>query len=269
MKRQRLLVLLQQNFPEFSKKELYAKILCGEVSAEGQRLRDPKELLASGTRFSLLKGRRYVSRGGNKLDKAIEVFGPLGFFSRAPRAELIILDAGASSGGFSDCLLQYGCGKIYAVDSGKNQLDFKLRRDPRVHSFEGCNIQNFIVNLPSSGLQSPDFVVMDISFRSILPLIPPSLAACRSRSGVFLCKPQFEWKAFCRAFPPYQKEDFCGIVGDEISSLVRNWFCWELEEAGVEILGSCLSPIRGGKGNLEFLFYLRYLGESDGRMGKV
>ena len=253
---------MQQKFPQFSKEELYARILCGEVLVSDQILRNPKQLIALNKDYSLslLESQRYVSRGGEKLEKAIEIFRPLGFLARQTAEKIIVLDAGASSGGFSDCLLQHGCDEIYAVDCGKNQLDFKLRRDPRVHSFEGCTIQEFLQNLPISVLPPPDFVVMDISFRSILALVPLSLLTCQKKAGVFLCKPQFEWKAFCRAQPKYLNQEFSGILADDIAREIFDWFCQQLESYNIKILGFCESPIRGGqknkKGNLEFLLYL-------------
>lgn len=170
-------------------------VLCGEVGRGSETCNDPKQLLPADTQLYLRPKKRYVSRGGEKLHKAIREFAPLGF--RAAGA--IALDAGASSGGFSDCLLQHGCKKVYAVDSGKNQLDFTLRRDPRVESFEGCRIQDFLRDWPGLGIAPPDFVVMDISFRSILDLLGPALSLCRQRSGIFLCKPQFEYRRYCES----------------------------------------------------------------------
>ncbi len=269
MKKQALLAVLRQKFPQFSKEQLYSRVLCGHVSVAGETLRNPKQLVAVNTELCLSEDKRYVSRGGYKLQKAIEMFGPKGFLATEFGAngqelgqEWLVLDAGASSGGFSDCLLQHGCNKIYAVDSGKNQLDFKLRRDPRVVSFENCKIQDFLRALPESGLQMPDFVVMDISFRSILALVPLALAVCRKCAGVFLCKPQFEWQAFCQANQAVDLETtFDGVMEETMAWQVLAWFCSELEQMGIAIVSQCPSPIRGGnrgnRGNLEFLLYLR------------
>ena len=260
-----LLALLQELYPQFSKEHLYARILCGEVRTRtGQTLRDAKQLFNIDTELHLQEKPRYVSRGGEKLQRAIEEFAPLGFLRHDNTEKLVVLDAGASSGGFTDCLLQHGCDIVYAVDSGKNQLDFKLRRDARVNSFEGYKIQDFLRDLPNSNLPSPDYVVMDISFRSILGLLPLALRACRRRAGVFLCKPQFEWQAFCQAQPEYRRHKFDGIIKDSVSLLVFNWFCEQLrqtKEPAIELLGYCPSPLRGGRqrtsGNLEYLSYLQ------------
>ncbi|WGK70291.1 SAM-dependent methyltransferase [Candidatus Haliotispira prima] len=264
-KKQPLLAVLRRQFSEYSKEQLYAEVLCGGVRmSNGETLRDPRQTIAEGIELEIREKKRYVSRGGEKLHKAIEEFASQGFRV----ADTIVLDAGASSGGFSDCLLQHGCRQIYAVDSGKNQLDFQLRRDPRVLSFEGCKIQDFLSDLPDSGLNLPDFVVMDISFRSILALLPISLSACRRHAGVFLCKPQFEWNSYCQAHPRHRATNFSGIVQDKLSFQVFDWFCEQLQRADISIRASCPSPIRGrgrgdqdqgskGQGNLEFLLYLQ------------
>ena len=236
-------------------------ILCGEVQSDDETCNNPKKQFPADIRLHLRKKKCYVSRGGEKLHEAIREFAPLGF----EVAGTIALDAGASSGGFSDCLLQHGCQKVYAVDSGKNQLDFTLRRDPRVESFEGCRIQDFLRDLPGSGMVPPDFVVMDISFRSILDLLDPALFLCRQRSGIFLCKPQFEYRRYCESIGKTQPAanawpaEFSGVLEDELAQKVFDWFCAEISGIGIEILASCLSPIRGGRGNREFLLYLRYL----------
>ena len=257
MKKLPLLDLLCRRFPEYSREQLYAKVLCGEVGHDSETCNDPKQLFLSDTQLYLRPKKRYVSRGGEKLHKAIREFAPLGF----EVTNAIALDAGASSGGFSDCLLQHGCKKIYAVDSGKNQLDFRLRRDPRVESFEGWKIQDFLCDWPDLGIIPPDFVVMDISFRSILGLLGPSLSLCSQRSGIFLCKPQFEYRRYCENLGKAQLPDFSGILEDELAQKVFDWFCGEL--MGIEILASCISPLRGGlrsgRGNREFLLYLRAL----------
>ncbi len=271
MKKQSLLVTLQHQYPQHSKEQLYSKILCGEVvlgseASQGREtLRDPGQPVPPNALLLLRQPQRYVSRGGDKLACALVEFRPQFERNGFRIAGSIALDAGASSGGFSDCLLQHGCRMVYAVDSGRNQLDFKLRRNPRVQSFESCKIQDFLRDLPDSGLAAPDFVVMDISFRSILPLVPLALRHCGS--GIFLCKPQFEWQSYSRTLPPQRRIDFDGVVEDALAEQIFEWFCQQLRLIGpvrIEILATCPSPLQGGrgaKGNREFLLYLRQ-GES-------
>lgn len=257
LKKHSLLDILCRNFPQYSRQQLYAKILCGEVQSDSETCRDPKRKLPASITLYLRPKKRYVSRGGEKLHQAIRQFAPLGFEA----AGAIALDAGASSGGFSDCLLQHGAKKVYAVDSGKNQLDFRLRRDPRVESFEGCRIQDFLRNFPRA--IPPDFVVMDISFRSILGLLGPALSLCQQRSGIFLCKPQFEYRRYCENFGKASAEfaSFDGVLEDSLAQKVFDWFCAEIHGMGIEILASCISLLRGGRGNREFLLYLRLAGQ--------
>ena len=174
----------------------------------------------------------YVSRGGLKLEKAIKVFN-LDF------SDKIVLDIGASTGGFTDCALKFGAKKVYAVDVGSNQLDPILRKNPKVISMENTNI------LDTNISDNIDYLVMDVSFVSIEHLIP-SIKKYLNDSNKLVCliKPQFE------AGTMFKK----GVIKDkkihfEILNKVKSY----LESNDLYINQLDFSPIKGGSGNIEFI----------------
>jgi len=180
----------------------------------------------------------YVSRGGLKLERALEVFG-------IPVAGRIALDVGSSTGGFTDCLLQRGAAKVYAVDVGTNQLAWKLRQDPRVVSMEKTNIRD----VTAAQIPEPvDLIVCDASFIGLRTALPAALAlAAPDAHLVALIKPQFEvgkgrvGKGGIVREPELHKE-----VCDTIAA-------WLAEQPGWTVLGVTESPITGAEGNKEFL----------------
>lgn len=182
----------------------------------------------------------FVSRGGLKLNEAIKVFD-------LPVAEKTCLDIGASTGGFTDVLLQRGAKKVYAFDVGHNQLDWKIRNDPRVVVKENFNSRYLTsADLP----ESVDIVVVDVSFISLVKILPPTLEVshidCR---WICLIKPQFEVGK--------GKVGKGGIVlssEDRLAAVenIRN-FC---ESNGFRVLNLIESPIKGADGNVEYLIYL-------------
>jgi 23S rRNA (cytidine1920-2'-O)/16S rRNA (cytidine1409-2'-O)-methyltransferase len=183
----------------------------------------------------------YVSRGGVKLAAALDRFG-------IDPAGVVCLDVGASTGGFTDCLLQRGAARVYAVDVGHGQLDAKLRGDPRVVVRERVNARSL------SAADVPETVgiaVADVSFISLRLILPAVVARIRPGGfGVLLVKPQFE--AGRREVPRggvVRSEETRRRVVDEIEAFGR--------ELGLEILGSLESPIRGARGNAEFLLGFR------------
>lgn len=181
----------------------------------------------------------YVGRGGLKLERAVEVFG-------LDLRGKICVDIGASTGGFTDCMLQNGAERVYAVDVGTNQLAEKLRGDERVISLENTDIRDFSLNLEA------DFIGADVSFIS-LKLILPHIFRLLKRGGqaVVLIKPQFE----------VGKRNMLskrGVVRDErvrlkIVDELKNF----AEQCGFECIGAEVSPIKGGSGNVEYLLGLR------------
>ena len=166
-----------------SRERATSLIIAGEVFVNGQKQSKPGHTVPPDAQVELLLKPRYVSRGGLKLKGALEHFAidPAGW---------ICLDIGSSTGGFTDCLLQHGAAKVYAVDSGTNQLDWKLRSDPRVIVRENQNARALdIFHVP----EPIDFLVCDVSFISVTLVLPPAMALLREHSRmVILIKPQFE-----------------------------------------------------------------------------
>jgi 23S rRNA (cytidine1920-2'-O)/16S rRNA (cytidine1409-2'-O)-methyltransferase len=186
-----LLHFLSYSYPNIPRKTLYARILCGEVSVNGEKLRDPKCLILPDASLEF-SPKRYVSRGGIKLEYALLCTD---FDVQAK----VVLDAGSSTGGFTDCLLQYGAGHVHAVDVGKNQLAYRLRIDPRVSVHEGTNIMNAPRFDPE-----PQVAVADISFRSLRRAALRVIEATSEKRALVLVKPQFEW--------PKEDRSFRGVV---------------------------------------------------------
>lgn len=190
-------------------------------------------------------GLRYVSRGGLKLEKALSVFG----ISAENR---VCMDVGASTGGFTDCLLQNGASAVIAVDVGYGQLDWKLRTDPRVQSLEKTNIRT----LEASQLaHTPSLGVVDTSFISLKKVLPSLSALLTPEAEMMaLLKPQFEYRDYVseRGFkgvvrhPDDHQAILKGVLMD-LAGLLENWDC----------VGLDFSPITGPKGNIEFLLYYR------------
>jgi 23S rRNA (cytidine1920-2'-O)/16S rRNA (cytidine1409-2'-O)-methyltransferase len=191
-------------------------------------------------RFKKTHG-RYVSRGGDKLA------GPLETFQISVQNKAVI-DVGASTGGFTDCLLQHGASVVFAVDVGYGQLAWKLRQDSRVVVLERTNIREVTADMLQP---APDCAVIDASFASLKGILPSVMALLPAQGRILaLVKPQFEVK-------PHEIEEG-GIVRDEkyyqrvFASLISH-----VHSLGMQVAGICESPITGQKGNREFFMYLR------------
>ncbi len=183
----------------------------------------------------------YVSRGGLKLAKALEVF-PVTASGRTA------IDVGASTGGFTDCLLQNGAARVYAVDVGYGQLAWSLRNDPRVISLERTNIRNLTADqLPVR----PDLAVIDASFISLEKVLPPTLALLDLPADIIaLIKPQFEVGR--------GEVGKGGVVRDTVQhEKVKERIRVFAAEIGCDVIGVEESPVTGPKGNREFLIALR------------
>lgn len=221
---------------EKAKREIMAgNVLVNEqtVTKAGTNFKDTGELTIR------IKDRlKYVSRGGLKLEKAISVWN-LDFSDKR------VLDIGASTGGFTDCALQSGAARVYSVDVGKNQLDWKLKNDGRVISLEELHVKD--LTLEHIGNEKVDFIVIDVSFISLTKVIP-FLEKFLARDGkvVMLIKPQFEVGR--------EKIGRNGVVVEEEyrDGAVRKIISFSKEE-GYELIGIEESPITGVKGNKEFL----------------
>ncbi len=239
-KRTRLDQLLVTRGLADSRQKAQALILAGQILVNDQKAAKCGVLIAEDAPVTMLGDpARYVSRGGLKLEGALAHF-------RIDPSGRTCLDIGASTGGFTDCLLQRGAARVFAIDAGTNQLDWKLRRDPRVTVFEKTNAR--FLTLEDLGTRF-DLVTMDVSFISstlILPVIPPLLEP--AADALILVKPQFE----------VGKEQVGkgGIVRDPrlhdeaVSRVSRT-----LLELGFHQLASSESVLRGAEGNREFFVH--------------
>jgi 23S rRNA (cytidine1920-2'-O)/16S rRNA (cytidine1409-2'-O)-methyltransferase len=235
-RRRVLLDILCAHYPEKNREEHLAAVLCGEVYADGERVRDPRRLFAQNAAISFA-AKGFVSRGGGKLEAALAAWG-------VDAAGKTVLDAGCSTGGFTHCLLERGAARVHAVDVGYGQIHPSLRADPRVLLREKTNIMALDHLEPQ-----PAFAVCDLSFRSLRGAARHIIGLTAESRLVALVKPQFEWET-----PP---EDFDGVVR-AISDLRNILFSLAeaLEQEGVFIRDMAESPLRGHAGNREFLFDL-------------
>jgi 23S rRNA (cytidine1920-2'-O)/16S rRNA (cytidine1409-2'-O)-methyltransferase len=230
-----------------SRERAQALILAGKVLVNEQKIEKSGASVDSAVTLRLLgEDLKYVSRGGLKLEKALEPW-------QINVAGLVCLDVGASTGGFTDCLLQHGAVHVIAVDTGYGQLDFRLRQDPRVRLLEKTNARY----LTHEALgQFVDIIVMDVSFISATLVLPPVIhsafpadeAQRRGRQLVVLVKPQFE------AGRTHIGKG--GIVREESAQLAAVEKVREcVLQLGASHTDSIDSPILGAEGNREFLLY--------------
>lgn len=239
--KKRLDVLLTEQGYAESRTKAQAIIMSGMVYVDGQKADKPgisyEETVAIEVRGEMCP---YVSRGGLKLEKALRDFGvkPLGY---------VCSDSGASTGGFTDCLLQQGAKKVFAIDVGYGQLDWKIRSDPRVVVMERTNIRYVT---PEQLGEPLDLSVVDVSFIS-LKIVLPAIKALLKPNGQVLCliKPQFE--------AGREKVGKKGVVREpETHKEVLDGFVTLAGDLGFTILGLTFSPVKGPEGNIEFLGHL-------------
>ena len=219
-----------------SRAKAQAAIEAGLVRANGAVVRKASDEIAFDAELMATPAHPYVSRGALKLKAALDHFG----FDPAGR---VCLDVGASTGGFTELLLERGAAKVYAVDAGSGQLHAKLRGDSRVVSLEQTDIRKVTATQLDA---PPDFVCIDVSFIPLRLVLPPALALTAPAAQlVVLIKPQFE------AGPEHNKK---GIVRD---TAVQQAVCSDIEafvtSLGWKVAGIIPSPIEGGDGNREFL----------------
>ena len=237
--KKRLDVLLTEQGLAESRQKAQAIIMAGQVFWDGRRM-DKAGASVPETAQLEIRGQtlRYVSRGGLKLEKAMQTFD-------LPSLEgVTAIDAGASTGGFTDCMLQNGAEKVYAVDVGYGQLAWRLRNDPRVVCMERTNVRYLT---PEDIPEPLDFGSVDVSFIS-LRLILPALRGLMKDSGQLICliKPQFE--------AGKEKVGKKGVVRDKKVHLeVLEQFLRHAEECHFYVKDITFSPIRGPEGNIEYL----------------
>lgn len=235
----RLDVLLVSRGLYESREKARLAAMSGQVLVNGQKIFKPAAQVRPEADVKISGRLPYVSRGGLKLEKAIRSFD-LNFKDR------IVLDVGASTGGFTDCALVHGASLVYAVDVGYGQLAWSLRTDPRVVVMERTNIRR----LNRDALfPAPDFAVIDVSFISlaiVLPVVAGLLTP--DARGVALIKPQFE--------AGREKVGKKGVVKDPlVHREVIAKTCKAIDDLGLAVRGIDFSPLRGPQGNIEFLIY--------------
>ncbi len=241
--KQRLDVILINQGYATSREKARAIIMSGNVFVKGQREDKAGSTFEEEGIDLLVKGNplKYVSRGGLKLEKALSEF-PIELEGK------VCMDIGASTGGFTDCMLQNGAAKVYSVDVGHGQLDWKLRNDERVVCMEKTN---FRYMKPDDIEDKLDFASCDVSFISLDKILPPAYELLKDGAAmVCLIKPQFE--------AGREKVGKKGVVRDKsVHEEVIFKVLKLAEETGFRVLGLTYSPIRGPEGNIEYLVYIK------------
>lgn len=231
-------LLVEKGLAE-SRTKAQAMIMAGNVLSDGKVILKAGTLVNQDTEVSVVEPPPFVSRGGLKLDYALEQFG-------LDVKDAVVADIGASTGGFTDCLLKRGTGRVYAVDVGYGQLDYRLRQDSRVIVMERVNARN------KPDIQEKlDLIVIDVSFISVEKIIPAVAGLLKDKGSiVVLLKPQFEAK---------RKEVGKGgiIKQPEIHARVLGRFVKWITNSEYRLKGLINSPIEGASGNREFLAWIK------------
>lgn len=245
--KERLDVLLVSRGLAQSREKAKAVIMSGEVLVNGQREDKAGSMFDTAVEITLKHPPlKYVSRGGLKLEKAIQTY-ELNLEGK------VCMDIGSSTGGFTDCMLQNGAARVYAIDVGTNQLAWKLRQDPRVVSMEKTNIRYVT---PDQIGEAVCFASVDVSFISLTKVLEPVRALLADRAQmVVLIKPQFE--------AGREKVGKKGVVRDpKVHEEVIEAVIHCALQLGFTVLALEYSPIKGPEGNIEYLLYLEYRAEA-------
>jgi len=243
----RLDIILTEKKLAESREKAKAIIMTGIVYVDNQKCDKPGTMVDDSQTIEVRgKTLPYVSRGGLKLEKAKDVFS-ISF------EDMVCMDAGASTGGFTDVMLQGGAKKVYAVDVGYGQLAWKLRNDPKVINLERTNIRYITEEQIPEAL---DFASADVSFISLYHVIPVVYRLLKEKgTSVMLIKPQFE--------AGREKVGKKGVVRDiNVHIEVMEKIIGLAKDAGFGILGLDFSPVKGPEGNIEYLIYLQKNGDS-------
>jgi 23S rRNA (cytidine1920-2'-O)/16S rRNA (cytidine1409-2'-O)-methyltransferase len=242
VKRRVDLLLVARGLAE-NREQARAAVLAGEVLAGEQAVTKPGQLVDETAPLRRTARPRFVGRGGEKLAHALDTFA-------VDVSAKVALDAGASTGGFTDCLLQHGARKVYAVDVGYGQMDYRLRTDPRVVMMERTNLR-YLSSLP----EPIDIATLDLSFISLTKVLG-ALRGLLAPDGrvIALVKPQFEAR---RA-----EVGKGGVVRDPlVHAAVLGRVAWRAANHGYRVEGLTTSPLRGADGNREFFLLLRRDGD--------
>ncbi len=224
-----------------SREKAKALIMSGVVYIDGQKAYKAGDKVKEGQQIEV-RGEKlpFVSRGGLKLQKSVKSF-------EIDLNDKVCADIGASTGGFTDCMLQNGAKKVYAIDVGYGQLAWKLRNDPRVVNMEKTNIRYIDLNLLKEDI---DFISIDVAFISLKLVLPVAYEMLKDGGKIVaLVKPQFE--------AGREEVGKKGVVRDkDVHKNVFNSTATFARELGFKILGADYSPIKGPEGNIEFLLYM-------------
>jgi 23S rRNA (cytidine1920-2'-O)/16S rRNA (cytidine1409-2'-O)-methyltransferase len=236
--KKRLDLKLHELLPDYDEKHIHSWIMQGKVFVDGEKITKPGTIVADDANITYtIEEQKFVSRAGLKLEKALDHF-------KIDVEDLTVLDAGISTGGFTDCLLQRGAQKVYGVDVGYGDVHEKIRKDERLVLLEKTNLR-----LLESVGEPVDMITLDLSFISVLAVMQ-TVCKLLKKGGklVVLIKPQFE----------ASKEEIGagGIVRDDnVRQAIVNVVVKGIEQYGFEFVGVVDSPITGTKGNKEFLAY--------------
>lgn len=239
MSRQRIDTLLVARGLADSREKARVMVMEGAVVADNRTVIKPSTLVREDAEVHLLQSPRFVGRGGLKLEGALDEF-------QVDVTSLVVVDVGSSTGGFTDCLLKRGASKVYAVDVGYGQLDYRLRQDPRVVVMERVNAR-YPFTLP----EPVDLATVDISFISLEKVVPTVADVVRGGGRlIVLVKPQFE--------AGRRHVSKGGLVKDPLvhAAVLGRFICWAVDR-GFRLEGLVASPILGAEGNREFFVLLR------------
>ena len=243
----RLDVYLAENNDDLTREKAKSLIMAGVVFVDNQKCDKAGTMITEGQKVEIRgKTLKYVSRGGLKLEKSVDVFG-------ISLKDLVCMDIGASTGGFTDVMLQNGAKKVYAIDVGYGQLAWKLRTDERVVCMERTNIR-YVKNEDIPDVI--DFFSVDVSFISLKLVLPVAYGLLKDGGeAVVLIKPQFE--------AGREKVGKKGVVRDKaVHAEVVKEITAFAEKTGFGLLGLDFSPIKGPEGNIEYLLYMKKGAES-------
>jgi 23S rRNA (cytidine1920-2'-O)/16S rRNA (cytidine1409-2'-O)-methyltransferase len=235
----RIDVLMVERGLTTSRAQAQRLIMAGQVRLDGQRVHKPSDMAESNATIEIDALPRFVSRGGEKLEAALQAF-------KVIANGRVCADVGASTGGFTDCLLQSGAKMVYAIDVGKGQLHWRLRQDARVKLLEETNAR-YLAQLP----EQIDLVVIDVSFISLALILPSAIGWLKPEGIIIaLIKPQFE--------AGKSQVGKGGVVRDpEVHRGVLLSVFEKAERMGLYPGGLIQSPLKGPKGNIEFLTLFR------------
>jgi len=241
-------VLVERGLSE-SREKAKRAVMAGQVRVNGQLAHKPSDAVRESDAIELSGGEKFVSRGGHKLEHALEHFS-------VDVSGFAAIDLGASTGGFTDCLLQRGAAKVYAVDVGQGQLAWKLRNDARVVVLEKTNARTLTASQFPPPFTPADLVVIDCSFISLRKILPAAIALVKPFGKIVaLIKPQFE-------AGKEEADRGAGVISDPAvhSRVLDELGRFVAEQPGVTWRGVVTSPLLGPAGNKEFLVLIEKRG---------